>query len=117
VLIAPVCAGYFLGVSSVIFFVMGLILALQLDSLSFRFQDIGFPWKDEMFLDGTMCKSKYLGVMKCVLEGPKGESFLTISRVAVYDEYTRQDWFKLSNWGGCKCCSSVSTNTPSEANV
>jgi hypothetical protein len=116
-LISLLCVGYFFGVSSVVFFVMGSILALQLDSLSYRFQDIGCPWKDEMFLDGKMCKSKSLGVMTCVLEGPSGELFLTPIIVVMYDEYTRQDWFKLSNWGGCTCCSSTSSNTLSDENV
>jgi hypothetical protein len=117
VLIALLCVGYFFGVSSVVFFAMGLILTLQIETLLLRFQDGPFPWKDEMFLNGKMCKSEYLGVMTCVLEGPDDKVFLTLIIVAMHDEYTRQDWFKYSNWGRCACCTLASSNIPSEGNV
>jgi hypothetical protein len=116
VLLGLACAGYFLGIESVVYFVMGHILALQLYMLNFRFRRIRL-WDDEMFLDGKMCASKSLGVMMCVLEGPDGELFLTLTEAVLYDHLERLFWFKTAGWTGCACCSVMIDYTRPRQNV
>jgi hypothetical protein len=117
VLALLICAGYFLGIGSIASFAMGLILALQVDSLHFFFRKAHCYWQEEMCLDGKMCKSKSLGLMTCVLEGPEGELFLTLTKVAEYEHYERRHWFDLATWKVCACCTSATCAPPTEACV
>lgn len=50
-LAALLCAGYFLSIGTVLFFLMGFALATQVHAILVRFEE-SFLWEDRMFLDG-----------------------------------------------------------------
>jgi hypothetical protein len=107
VLVGLLGACYFHGIGTIVFFVMGLILAFQLHTLYFRSRKACYYWKDEMFLDEKKCNTKPLGLMTCILEGPDGELFLTFPKVAWFDHYRKHVWIARAAIYICDCCSSV----------
>jgi hypothetical protein len=98
------CAGYFLGTGTVIFFLLGVALAEQLRMLIFR---LLMPelWEDRMFLDGRMCALKLFGAMMSILEGPEGELVLAFHDAVLFNHYTRRPWFLRAAEISCRCCS------------
>jgi hypothetical protein len=108
--IGLVIAGWFLGVSALLFFSLGLILAFQLQSLSFRFGEDRIYWDSEMFLDEKKCTTKPRGLMTCILEGPDGELFLSLSKAVEYEHFVRDYFITWAAKRKCKCCSSVPNN-------
>jgi hypothetical protein len=112
--IGLVIAGWFLGVSALLFFSLGLILAFQLQSLSFRFGEDRIYWDSEMFLDEKKCTTKPRGLMTCILEGPDGELFLTLPKVVEFDHYGMHFWITTAVRISCECCSLASNNALSE---
>jgi hypothetical protein len=102
-LAALLCADYFLGVGTIIFFLTGLLLAWQVYTVLIRFLG-NFLWMEKMFLDGKMCTRKFLGIMTCVMEGPEGELFLTVHKTVMSEHYEMSSWFASSVRAGCQCC-------------
>jgi hypothetical protein len=106
------CTGYFLGIGSIVFFVMGLILSLKLYVLLFRIQDIRADWKKGVFLKEKLCTLKSLGIMMCTLEGPEGELFLTPIELAEYYNFVPHAWLSVTDRVSCACCTSISALVP-----
>jgi hypothetical protein len=106
ILTALLCAGYFLGIGTVIFFLMGVVLAEQLRILIFR---LLMPelWEGRMFLDGKTCTLKFFSAMMSILEGPEGELLLAFHDVLFFNHYTRYPWFLRAVDISCRCCSSL----------
>jgi hypothetical protein len=106
------CAGYFLGIGSVVFFVMGLILPLKLYALLFRIQDVKSDLKKGVLLKEKPCTLKSLGLMMCTLEGPEGELFLAPIEVVAYEDAVRRTWSRVTDRARCACCASIPSVVP-----
>jgi hypothetical protein len=115
--IAALCgASYFFGISSIIFFMMGVILGLQLETILCRFLKV-HNWPDDIFLNGMLCTQKSLGAMMCILEGPEGELLLTLTKVVHYENFTRRYWFDELRRRSCPCCEPILPPISSNLNV
>jgi hypothetical protein len=108
ILVSLVSAGYYLGIGTLVFFSMGLVLAFQLQTLNFRFREASYYWEAEMLLGETVRNTKSLGIMTCVLEGSEGELFLGLSKSVEYDHYVRYYWLIAPGGTACACCPSTS---------
>jgi hypothetical protein len=112
VLAGLLCSGYFLGIGSVVFFVMGLILSLKLYAFLFRIKDANSGSKKGALLNEKLCTLKSLGVMMYTFEGPDGELFLIPIEVAKYENIVWQIWFTMVDRVSCACCTSISSLDP-----
>jgi hypothetical protein len=106
------CAGYFFGIGSVVFFVMGLILPVKLYALLFRVQDVKSDFKKGVLLKEKPCTLKSLGLMMCTLEGPEGELFLAPIEVVAYEDAVWRTWSRAADRVSCACCTSISSVFP-----
>jgi hypothetical protein len=98
-------AGYFLGMSVFVFYLMGSALAMNLLTVS-RYPIKMDPWEDEMFFEGKMYPKRHVGIVTCILEGSDGELVLSMIEVALFSHDSKRKWFESAAWT-CECCLSM----------
>jgi hypothetical protein len=105
-LAAVLSAGYFLGISTLVFYLLGLTLAMNLLTVSSRLQNF-YVWEDAMFLEGKTYFKRYAGMVTCILEGSDGELVLTMIDVAMFNHFIKREWYRTVMKRTCSCCISM----------
>jgi hypothetical protein len=105
-LAAMFSAGYFLGIGTLIFYLMGLALALNLITIPGRLQNF-YLWEDAMFFEGKIYPKRYVGILTCILEGSDGELVLTMIDVAMFHHFAKREWYLTVVETACSCCFSM----------
>jgi hypothetical protein len=104
-LVAVISTGYFLGISALIFYLMGSVLGLNMITIAGGLAGL-HRWEEEAFWEGKIYPKRYVGIVTCILEGSDGELVLTMLEAAFFNHSVKRKWFRKLAMT-CTCCLSM----------